>query len=464
MNKQTDNHFITRRTERYTKKLFWIHSLKCVLMGLLFSLAPKVYADNHLDTLANKMIVGDSVFHTWEEEVNGRLQDILKEYNPQSRIGICVFDLTDDKMLYEFGGQELFRPASTQKVLTSITALDILGRDYKFSTKVVYTGEIKDSVLCGDVYVVGGFDPAFDSNDLNQLVKDIANQGIKRIAGRVYYDISMKDGQTVGEGWPRSSRPVLTPLVLNRRTGFMSAFMNRLREEKILVDSLDCKDAIAPDSVTQLVACEHTMEQILYRMLKRSDNLYAEALFYQLAANEVNRHASSEDGAKVIDNMIRVVGKNPEDYKIVDGCGLSYHNAVSPELEIAFLKYAYHNPAIYNLLYQSLPIAGVDGTLRSRMTNGTAFHNVRAKTGTLNGLSSLAGYATASNGHQLAFCIINQGFPRRVYAYQFQKEVCNTLTMKYEQPDHNLFLAHSSDSIQKNVADSTSIKVVARAE
>ena len=455
--RRTDTHTKTTDfTKAYNLTVFFRHVALIILM--LLPLAGK--ADNPLDTLTRKINLVEPMFRPLSTEIEGKLQSILDEYSPKTRIGFCVYDLTDDKMLYQYNSKELFRPASTQKLLTSITALHTLGGSYNFKTSIYYSGEIKDSVLTGDLYVVGGFDPALDSNDLQMLVNDITRYNIKRIAGHVYYDVSMKDDTQVTQGWPRSSRPVLDPLVLNRGRNFMPSFMEKLYDKGIAVDS-GYTAKVCPKGLTVMTQCSHSIEQILFRMLKRSDNLYAEATFYQLAALMNDSNATNMDAAKVINAQIRKVGMNPDDYKIIDGSGLSYDNAVSPELEIAFLKYAYENPDIYKYLYASLPIAGVDGTLSRRMQNTTAYHNVRAKTGTLNGLSSLAGYATASNGHQLAFCIINQGFPRRLYAYEFQRDICAALTMKPSEPTipslgDSLFIA-TNDTIQPHEIHTDSI-------
>lgn len=95
--------------------------------------------------------------------------------------------------------------------------------------------------------------------------------------------------------------------------------------------------------------------------------------------------------------------------KIADGSGLSLYNYVSADLEVKLLRYAYQNNNVYLHLYPSLPVAGQDGTLKNRMRGTFTAGNVRAKTGTLTGISSLAGYCTAANGHQICFSIINQG-------------------------------------------------------
>ena len=103
------------------------------------------------------------------------------------------------------------------------------------------------------------------------------------------------------------------------------------------------------------------------------------------------------------------LGLDSSKYRFADGSGLSLYNYVSPELLSRLLQYAWRTPRIKSHLLPSLPVAGVDGTLKKRMKNTVAEGNVRAKTGTLTGVISLAGYCTAANGHDLCFVIMNQG-------------------------------------------------------
>ena len=79
-----------------------------------------------------------------------------------------------------------------------------------------------------------------------------------------------------------------------------------------------------------------------------------------------------------------------------------------------------------------LPIAGVDGTLEKRMKDSAAQGNVRAKTGTLEAISSLAGYLKASNGHDLSFCIINQGIVHSSQGRDFQDKICILLCQGFQ--------------------------------
>ena len=97
------------------------------------------------------------------------------------------------------------------------------------------------------------------------------------------------------------------------------------------------------------------------------------------------------------------------------------------QLLAKLLIYAYRKSSIIRDLYVSLPIAGEDGTLKKRMKDGPAHINVRAKTGTVTGVSSLAGYAVAANNHMLVFSIINQGIMKADDGRNFQDKVCNAL-------------------------------------
>ena len=91
------------------------------------------------------------------------------------------------------------------------------------------------------------------------------------------------------------------------------------------------------------------------------------------------------------------------------------------------LKYAYRNSNVYLHLYPSLPIAGSDGTLKRRMRNAFTADNVRAKTGTLSGVQSLAGYCSTPNNHILCFAIINNGSLKDSPARALQNEICTEL-------------------------------------
>lgn len=344
------------------------------------------------------------------------------------QLGVAVYDLTDDRSLFEYNAHQALRPASTQKLLTAITFLDHRGAGYSFKTGVYNTGTIVDSTLYGNIYVKGGMDPAVSNNDINNMVKAFRSAGIKRIEGEVFADISFKDTLKWGTGWCwDDDNPTLSPLLTNRRREFMPLFISALLQDSVVTAS-EYRIGRVPQDAELLILCEHTAADVLGPMMKKSDNLYAESMLYQLCKQENASYPSAEKSLQYVEKLAVKLGVNTRMIRIADGCGLSLYNHTTAATEVAFLRYAYRHEDIYKALYPALPIAGVDGTLKKRMTHGTAYNNVHAKTGTLYSVSSLAGYATARDGHVLCFCIINQGILKSDVGKDFQDKVCQILT------------------------------------
>ena len=358
-----------------------------------------------------------------------RLQDLCEnEIFERTQLGLYVYDLTCDTLLFEKGSRQLLRPASCEKLITAITALDLLGTDYKYSTSLYVDGNINDSILNGNVYVRAGFDPRFGRDDLHAFVQALAEKGIKEISGDVVFDVSMKDTLSYGWGWCWDDDvPRLTPLLYNGKDKFKEAFAELMAEEGISLKGTMQTGRLSTEAHI-LVTRTHTIDQILLQMMKESDNLYAESLFYQIAAQSGRAYAGRERAAAYVKQLIRRVGLEPSHYQIADGSGLSLYNYVTTELVGNLLRYAYTHNEIYLHLMPSLPVAGDDGTLRNRMRNSTARDKVFAKTGTVEGVSSLSGYATAANGHLLCFSIINQGLRYHSTGRNFQDRICNALT------------------------------------
>jgi serine-type D-Ala-D-Ala carboxypeptidase/endopeptidase (penicillin-binding protein 4) len=364
----------------------------------------------------------------WPENVRQRLNNLLQnDMFRTSQMGMEVYDLTDDSIIFSFNSQQRMRPASTMKLITSISAINTLGGGYQFRTQLFYTGTINDKTLRGNVYCVGGFDPRFNSDDMNAFVESIRKMGVDTIRGSLFADVSMKDPDRLGNGWCwDDDEDPLSPLLISRKDIFMNRFVSELHEAGIVVDSTTFQ-GLLPRGAYILCTRFHTIDQILMRMMKESDNLYAESMFYQIAASTGFHPATYKHARSVINQLISKLGLQPSDYTVADGSGLSLYNYVTPELEVAFLRYAYRNNNVYLHLYPSLPIAGRDGSLRNRMRTGMAAGNVHAKTGTVTGVSSLAGYCTAANGHVLCFSIINQGVTRARIGRSFQDRVCQVL-------------------------------------
>lgn len=399
--------------------------IKIILLLLWAAVAASAQETEEPDTFQVDTI---DVALPWPQNIQYRLDSLLRHpMFETSTVGLEVYDLTADSILYKVNEHQMLRPASTMKLLTAITAIDKLGGSYQFRTQLYYTGKVEDHTLTGDLYCVGGFDPRFNIDDMNAFVESIRRMGVDTIRGSIVADRSMKDADLLGEGWCwDDDNPPLSPLTIGRNTQFVDRFIRQLVDDGVVLD-VRISDGTLPDSAFHLCSRFHSIDQILLRMMKQSDNFYAEAMFYQLAAHQGHRPARAKDAAAIVKRLISKVGLGHRPYRIADGSGLSLYNYLSSDLEVRLLRYAYRNSTVYLHLLPSLPVAGSDGTLRNRMRGSFAADNVKAKTGTLEGVSALAGYCTAANGHRLCFSIINQGIMHTSNARRFQDRVCNAL-------------------------------------
>ncbi len=343
-----------------------------------------------------------------------------------SQVGLMVYDLDADTVLYAHNERQLMRPASTMKLLTAITALDRLGRNYRYTTSVYYTGECDSTALRGDIYIKGGMDPSLEDYDLDCIVEDIVKLHVDTIAGNIIADRSFKDASLLGEGWCwDDDNPVLSPLVFKRKDNLVAVLMQKLRDQGIVVTGFSGEGTVPVDAKTLSVRYS-AIEPILSKMMKDSDNLYAESMLYQVGAlsgGTSSVKAAQREERKILESA----GLDASAYRLADGSGLSLYNYLSAECEVMLLRYAYRNKRIFGTLCQSLPCAGVDGTLKRRMRNTSAQGNVMAKTGTLAGIYTLAGYCISPENHMLAFCILNQGILHAATARSFQDRVCEAL-------------------------------------
>ena len=409
----------------YSRLIIFLLSL-CVAPAVC---AQEVSDDTLAVALPDSFLV-DSVSESalpYPQRAIARIDSLLKNSMFEtSQVGLMVYDLDADSVLYACNERQLMRPASTMKLLTAITALDRLGRNYRYSTSVYYTGECDSTTLKGDIYIKGGMDPSLESYDLDCIVEEIAKLQIDTIDGNIVGDRSFKDTDTMGEGWCwDDNNPVLSPLVYKKKDNLLDALLQKIRAQGIVVTG-SCSEGRVPSDAAILTVRYSAMDPILTKMMKESDNLYAESMLYQVGAlsggTSTVKAAQSEE-KKIIESA----GLNASAYRLADGSGLSLYNYLSAECEVMLLRYAYKHKNIFGTLCQSLPSAGVDGTLRRRMRNTAAQGNVMAKTGTLTGIYTLAGYCISPEKHMLAFCILNQGVMHANNARTFQDRVCVAL-------------------------------------
>ena len=425
-----------------------------------------------------------------------------------SEVGIIIHDLTADSTLYRHQADKLYRPASVEKVVTSVTALTLLGKEHDYQTRLAYTGSILGDTLRGNLYVVGDMDAEFMEEDMESLARAVAESGIRVIDGQLKGDVSMMDSVYWGPGWswddsPESFQPYLSPLMLNRgcmkvtatptelgqpasisitprsdvyevdnatvcflpsrgnlkitrhwmhhnnkvlvkgnvsvprstllnvfdsKDFFLRTLRYQLAEKGVVVSSDSLGYEACPADTVSLYTHSRNICAVLKQALKESDNLCAESMFFHAARQHLGGTLNFKKGQQTIKHFIKeYLGRDDRRYRIADGSGVSLYNYISPQLLVDCLRYAFHRPEIFQPLYASLPIAGIDGTMNYRMSKGKAFRNVRAKTGSVTGVSSLAGYVKAANGHMLSFAIINQNVLRMADARRFQDQLCEIM-------------------------------------
>lgn len=401
-----------------------------LLFTFLFSLFTSFVQAQKLPEVSLLRQDTGEVMLPWPVNVQTRLDSLVKDtLFERTQLGLMVYDLSADSVLYSYGGKQALRPASTMKLLTSVAALDLLGSGYAFRTYLYYKGTISKGVLSGDVWLVGGMDPLFDEMDMRIFAETIHRIGVDTIRGRIMQDLSFKEEQLLGEGWCwDDDNPQLTPLLISGKDEFASQFKDELMKCGVFVDAPVSTGRLPKDKDVLLICSRsHALREVLEPMMKESDNLYAESMFYQIAASIGKRPAEAVHARQLIKQLLTKAGVTGVQYRIADGSGLSLYNYVTPELMIRLLRYAYLKRDVMAALYPSLPVAGVDGTLKKRMTKGFAYENVHAKTGTVSGVSSLAGYCRSANRHLLAFCIINQGVMKNADGRNFQDKVCEAM-------------------------------------
>jgi D-alanyl-D-alanine carboxypeptidase/D-alanyl-D-alanine-endopeptidase (penicillin-binding protein 4) len=155
---------------------------------------------------------------------------------------------------------------------------------------------------------------------------------------------------------------------------------------------------------------KHTLDSVIHRANKFSDNLAAENLLKILAAEKVGIPGTAQNGLQLVKNLLLAEGIDTTNMILADGSGASWYNEIAPEAIVKLLYKMYKKKTIFQRYYESLAIAGVDGTLKTRLKNTRASNNIRAKTGSLRGVSGISGYGTTLNNKMFAFSILCNHF------------------------------------------------------
>lgn len=168
--------------------------------------------------------------------------------------------------------------------------------------------------------------------------------------------------------------------------------------------------APAPSGAVEIARLSRRLEELVRFALKNSDNLTAECLLKLMGREAGGLPGSGEGGSAAVRGYLEREGVATENVVVADGSGLSRYNLSSADAMTRLLGALYRNRELYRIFFESLPVAGKDGTLKERMKGSCAEGNVRGKTGNMSGISALAGYAAAADGEPLAFTVIIENF------------------------------------------------------
>jgi D-alanyl-D-alanine carboxypeptidase/D-alanyl-D-alanine-endopeptidase (penicillin-binding protein 4) len=211
---------------------------------------------------------------------------------------------------------------------------------------------------------------------------------------------------TIEGTYPLNAKPRTTPFdtlaVPNLVAFWQYQFLHAMKE--IGIPLLGYKNSGIPITKPLAEVKSPSLPTLLALMNKPSDNLVAECLFKAIS-HKLKGLGSWKESQKLTADYFKQIGLDPAQLSQRDGSGLSRQNLVSPN-NIVRLLTLLSKSEDFPIFYASLPIAGVDGTLKYRMKGTLAENNCRAKTGSLSSVSSLSGYVTTAEGEQLVFSIL----------------------------------------------------------
>lgn len=404
----------------------------------------------------------------------------LIQSRKRGTIGVHI-QTAEGEVIYSCHADELFKPASNLKLITSAVAIEKLGANYRYRTDFFIDGELRNGTLYGNLIIVGSTDPmlsGYFEKDIHPIVytwlDTLRRYGITKIEGNLILDnsyyvgnkyrgiepeeirfatvanfsraseqqlrkasrvrfIKTKDGRTrvVRRGFRRRSRLKLVSIEPNVycATVFHKALQDAgMMSENSHLEKISYSRKI--DRTRWKYLFSHysiSLTDALKVTNKISDNFYADQLLRTLGA-EFYGEGSIERGLDVVSKFLKNDLKaSPNTYRLTDGSGLSHENFVTPHLIAQTLAYMRTHSAAFREYYESLAIPMTDGTLAGRIHHPLA-HHIRAKTGSITGVVSLSGYLTSRNGKEIIFSIIANGLGRRVrHAKALEDTICKLL-------------------------------------
>ncbi|QVL57796.1 MAG: D-alanyl-D-alanine carboxypeptidase/D-alanyl-D-alanine-endopeptidase [Simkaniaceae bacterium] len=359
------------------------------------------------------------------------VEGLIQSVDPTALVGAMVYSFDENIELYERNSESRFVPASSLKLFTAAAALECLGEGDSFETRVMTDGNVEQGVLKGNCYLVGSGDPSLIGLDLLEIIDQLGD--LERIEGDLVLDLSCFEDGPMGPGWMWDEEPAywcvpmsalniehncIDDVAILEPEKLTAAMFKGILDRKGIVLKGELREGMAPEEGVVLARhLSEPMSELIKPILKNTDNLYADCVFKKMGP-------SWEKGQeKVLNFLSEKIEIDSGTLRVVDGCGLSRYNLVSPKQMITFLKKMKGNRSFVS----ALPIGGVDGTLKNRMKMFEG--KVRAKTGSMTGVSSLCGYLKTDSGRELAIAIFVNGYVKegREIKKKLEDGICQML-------------------------------------
>ena len=358
--------------------------------------------------------------------------------------GVLIVNPRTGDTLYSKNAGKLFMPASNMKIITSAVALTLLGPEYRYRTTFLTDGPVRDSLLDGNLLVIGRGDPTVSDRMrgtativMDALADSLRAHRIRQISGSLARVGNAFPDSIYGSGWewddlgeyygagvdelifnegmaPTKLRPppdtardsLYSGPAKNPAKAYLDAFHDALVRKSIRMDGV-VRDSILPTPFkmdTLFVLISPALREILPALMKQSQNQIAEILLRTIGL-ERGGLGTADSARKIVGQQLLTWGVQPDGFVIRDGSGLSDQDLLTPETIVRVLDRIQRDTA-FAAYYNAMPIAGVDGTIDTRMKGTPAEGNVHAKTGTLAKARSLSGYVTTADGERLIFSIL----------------------------------------------------------
>jgi serine-type D-Ala-D-Ala carboxypeptidase/endopeptidase (penicillin-binding protein 4) len=370
---------------------------------------------------------------TSKEEIRNRVDYLLKRLPSSTKAGVLIYNPLSGDTIYSLNHTASMIPASNTKLFTTAAALSIMGGDYILSTKLLTTdNNTDDGVIDGNLYLKGYGYSLFSEEDMEKMADELVAMGIKKITGSITGDDSYFDNIYTRDDWIQDEvanvkLPPISAIVVNKnrkpvqfrrgkrvRTSYVNVQDPPLNAALMLKDKLSLRGieigsgadkGITPDNTFVLSEAGIELRELIKPVNKESDNFLAECLFKSIGAAASGDQGNAFYSTQAILSFIADNGIYSRGTAVVDGSGISRFDQVTVGAITGLLEKMYFDLVHFDDFYNSLSIAGVDGTLKRRMIGSSAENNFRGKTGTLNGVSSLSGYLTCANGEELIVSI-----------------------------------------------------------